>query len=62
MKLSDKLAKVGTTVTINMYDNGYVFEIDGRDKKDDWTSAKIICDSVEKIVELLKEASSMERD
>ena len=41
-KISDKLAKVNDNYTINMYDNGFMIEVGGRDSEDDWKTAKII--------------------
>ena len=61
-KISDKLAKVNDNFNINMYDNGFMLEIGGRNKDDDWATAKIMCNSVEELVALIKEASSMERE
>lgn len=62
MNLSDKLAKVNDSFTINMYDNGFMLEISGRDHVDDWSTAKIMCNSLEQVVDLLKEVVSMPRD
>ena len=62
MKISDKLTKVNEDITIRMYDNGYMFEISGRDSNDDWKNAKIIVGSVEELVELINEAAAMDRD
>jgi hypothetical protein len=62
IKLSEKLAKVNDNFSVNMYDNGYMFEISGRNEAEDWTTAKIICKDVNELVELIKEASTMERD
>ena len=62
MKISDKLAKVNEDITIRMYDNGFMFEVSGRDNNDDWKHAKIIVNSVEELVELINEATGMERD
>ena len=62
MKISDKLSKVNEDMTIRMYDNGFMFEISGRDKEDDWKSAKILVSSVEELVTLIQEATGMERD
>lgn len=61
-KISDKLAKVNDNFTVNMYDNGYMLEIGGRNKDDDWATAKIMCNSIEELTTLIKEASAMERD
>lgn len=61
-KISDKLSKVNDSFTINMYDNGYMLEIGGRDSNDDWKNAKITVSSIEDLAELIKEASEMERE
>ena len=62
MKLSDKLSKVSENFTINMYDNGYMIEVGGRDEDNDWTSAKIMCATVEEVLALVKEATTLPRD
>jgi len=61
-KISDKLTKVNDSFTINMYDNGYMLEIGGRDGNEEWKTAKITTGSVEELAELIKEASEMERE
>jgi hypothetical protein len=61
-KISDKLVKVSESFTVNMYDNGYMLEIGGRNKDDDWATAKIMCNSIEELTTLIKEASAMERE
>jgi hypothetical protein len=61
-KISDKLTKVSESVTVYIYDNGYMLEANGRNSDDDWDTAKIMCNSLEGITALLKEASEMERD
>jgi hypothetical protein len=61
-KISDKLAKVNDSFTINMYDNGYMLEIGGRDSNDEWKTAKITVGSIDELAELIKEASEMERE
>jgi hypothetical protein len=61
-KISDKLTKVNDNFTINMYDNGYMLEISGKNKNDDWATAKITCGSISELVDLITEASTMERD
>jgi hypothetical protein len=45
-----------------MYDNGFMFEASGRNEAGDWANAKILCNSLEDLVQLIKEASAMERD
>jgi hypothetical protein len=60
--LCDKLVKVNESFTINMYDNGFMIEVSGRNKKGDYTSAKIMCSTVDQLVALVNEACTMERD
>jgi hypothetical protein len=61
-KISDKLVKVSESYSINMYDNGFMFEISGRAKNEEYKSAKIMCNTVDQLVALVKEAADMERD
>ena len=62
MNVSDKLAKVTDSFTINMYDNGFMLEISGRDDSGDWATAKILCKDMDELIALIKEAAVMERD
>jgi hypothetical protein len=45
-----------------MYDNGFMFEASGRDDNGDWANTKILCNTLDELVQLIKEASAMERD
>ena len=38
-KISDKLVKVNENFTINMYDNGFMIEVGGRDDENEWKTA-----------------------
>jgi hypothetical protein len=60
-KLSDKLAKVNESFSINMYDNGFMIEVGGRDAEDEWKTAKVMVSSVEELLALVKEATEMDR-
>ena len=60
-KLS-KLAKVNESFTINRYDNGYMIEVGGRDKENDWKTAKVMCATEAELFEVIKEALRMEVD
>jgi len=60
-KLSDKLIKVNENFTINMYDNGYMIEVGGRDDEDNWKTAKIMVGTVEELLVLVREATEIER-
>ena len=60
-KLSDKLTKVNESFTVNMYDNGYMIEVGGRDDEDNWKTAKILVSTVEELLVLVREATEIER-
>lgn len=61
MKISDKLTKVDEDMNIRMYDNGFLFEINGRDDNDDWAGVKILCNDLDQVVTLITEATKMDR-
>jgi hypothetical protein len=61
MRVSDKLSKVNDTVTINIYDNGFMVEISGRDHENEWTQAKIVCADLDMVSAILQETVSMEK-
>jgi len=61
-KLGDKLEKVNENYTINMYDNGFMIEISGRDSDDEYKTAKIMVPTIEQLIELVKEAAELPRD
>ena len=60
--ISDKLVKVNENFTINMYDNGFMIEVGGRDHENEWKTAKIMVTTVDELVALVREAAEMERD
>ena len=61
-KVGDKLVKVNDSFTINMYDNGFMVEVSGRNKSEDWANAKILVSSLDELVEVIKEVMEMDRD
>lgn len=62
MKLNEKLEKVNDNFSVYMYDNGFMLEISGRSEDGEWSTAKILCKDMDELINLIKEASSMERD
>ena len=56
-KLS-KLVKVNDSFSVNRYDNGWMVEIGGRDKKDEWANTKILCNTEDELIALIKEYNS----
>ena len=60
-KVAGKLAKVNENFSVYMYDNGYMVEVGGRDKKDDWKTSKIMVGTVDELIAVIKEVTSMDR-
>jgi len=58
----NKLAKVNENISINRYDNGWMIEIRGRDKKEEWKTAKVMCNTEEELIAIIKEWNSMDLD
>jgi len=61
-KLGDKLVKVNESFTVYRYDNGFMIEVSGKDSDSDWKTSKILCSTEEELLEIIKEANSMELD
>jgi len=57
-----KLAKVNESITINRYDNGWMVEVGGRNKDEDWKTTKTMCNTEEEVIAVIKEWNSMELD
>jgi hypothetical protein len=55
-----KLAKVNDSFSVNRYDNGWMIEVGGRSKKDEWVTAKILCNTEEELVAIIKEYNTIE--
>ena len=61
-RLSDKLIKVNDSYTVYRYDNGFMMEAGGRNKKGDYVTAKILCNTLDEVLILAKEAGEMDLD
>ena len=60
-KLS-KLTKVNESITVYRYDNGWMVEVGGRNKKQEYVTSKILCNTEEEMVSVVKEWNTMELD
>lgn len=58
----NKLAKVNENISLNRYDNGFMVEVGGRDKKEDWKTAKVMCNTEEELIAVIKEWIAMDLD
>ena len=61
-KISDKLTKINESYTVYRYDNGFMMEAGGRNKKGDYVTAKILCNTLDEVLILVKEAGEMDLD
>lgn len=61
-KKFNKLAKVNESFTVHRYDNGYMIEVSGRDKNNDYKTAKIMCTTQDDLFEAIKETLGMDLD
>jgi hypothetical protein len=55
-----KLTKVNESITVNRYDNGFMVEVGGRDEENDWKTAKVLCNTEEEMLAVVKEWNSMD--
>lgn len=62
LKISEKLTKVSESVTVYFYDNAYMVEIAGRDFNEEWATVKLVCTTLEKVLELLQEVETLPKD
>jgi hypothetical protein len=60
--VNDKLAKVNDCYTINRYDNGFMVEVSGRDSEGDYKTSKVICNTQEDLLTVIKQINSIELD
>jgi hypothetical protein len=58
----NKLAKVNESITINRYDNGWMVEVGGRDSDNEWKNCKIVCNTEEEVLAVVKEYNTMDID
>ena len=58
----DKLSKVNENITVNRYDNGWMVEVGGRDNDNEWKNAKILCNTEEEMIAVIKEWNTMDLD
>jgi hypothetical protein len=58
----NKMVKVSESFTVNRYDNGWMVEISGRDKKEDWKTSKTLCNTEEELLALIREYNTMDLD
>jgi len=61
MKIGDKAVKADGYFNVNIYDNGYMMEIFGENEDGNGVSVKILANTLDELVDLVREACEMER-
>ncbi len=56
------LTKVSESITFYRYDNGFMIEVSGRNKKEEWKTQKILCNTEDELLTIIKEVNAMELD
>lgn len=54
--------KVSENLTIYRYDNGWMFEVSGRNKSGDYKTSKILCNTEDELISLIKDYNQIELD
>ena len=60
--ISNKLTKVNESFTVYRYDNGFMIEVSGKDHNDDWKTSKVLCNTEEELVDLIRDTISITLD
>ena len=58
----NKFTKADDSFTVNMYDNGYMVDIGGRDSDGDWVRAKVVCNTIDQVVDLIHQIDTLPKD
>ena len=59
--IPDSMVKRDENFTIIICLNGYLFEGNGRDDKDDWINAKVLCNTFTDLVNTIQKYESLSR-
>ncbi len=57
-----KLTKVSDSFTVNIYDNGYMVEVSGRNADDDWSTVKLVCNTLEDVFKAITQINNLPKD
>jgi len=60
--VKNKLSKVSDSYTINRYDNGFMVEISGRDSEGDYKTSKVLCNTEEDLLTVIKQINTIDLD
>lgn len=56
------LTKVNDSIILYRYDNGWMVEVSGRNKDNNWKNTKTVCNSETELIAIIKEWNEIETD
>ena len=62
MEALKKLVKVNESFTIHRYDNGFMVEVGGRNKDDDYTTCKLIFSDIKYVHNVIDQITQMPKE
>lgn len=57
--VSNLFSSVNDSVTVYRFENGWMVEISGRDRFDEWPTKKIVCSDLKNVLTILEEYSKI---
>jgi len=60
MQVSDKLKSIDNYFSVNILDNGYFIEVSGRNHEDDYSTAKVMYNTADEMIEGVRSLTSMD--
>ena len=60
--IKDTLSKVSENFNVTRCDNGFMVEVSGKDLDNDWKNSKVICNSEEDLITVIKQINALELD
>jgi hypothetical protein len=57
-----KVTKINESFCVYMYDNGFMVELSGQNDDNDYVTSKILCNTVEEMLDLVQQAAKMTRN
>jgi hypothetical protein len=62
MEALKKLVKASESFSVYMYDNGYMVEVGGRNKSDDWVTCKVIIKDVAELHAVVDQITQLPKE
>ena len=53
------IAQIDERIEIYKYSNGYMVELNGKDTEDEYITQKLICNSIEDVLQLIKDVDKI---